>query len=208
MNETLLKFLNDLLALEQFCHETQISFTEQNNCFGEELYSYLRYKVIFMYELIDMCIVKEMMFPGRLVEVHGFDIKEIPYIQSQMFEIQQLIFPRYVSLVESMFRKAIQAREGHDRDILMNEAIHYLENKKIISHAKAHLLHGIRHMRNAETHYDSISKVTDIYIYADDLVVSLKTGKPIQHNDLFQPFAIMRWLAYTVKPVFAKLKSV
>lgn len=115
----LIKQLERHRGLLDFCEESKLYFRQHNNTIGEELYTYLAYKVGVMYEMMDMYIFKEMVSPQGIVTLHhGVDV---PMLYSKLFEVQTLFITHYISLIESMLRKSIQNITKKQDDILISE---------------------------------------------------------------------------------------
>lgn len=190
-------------VLLDYCDDTKVFFRQRNNTIAEELFAYLAFKIGIMLETIIFYTSFAQESDYKILKT--YHTKEMPVLNMKLFEIQHLILPQFISIIESKLREWLQQKGYTKKDLLLCDILKCLYKNKLINQEQLHLWSGIRHIRNSSVHYNQYSKVTNTYKFTPKLILILKENKPISSNDLFQDFHLMQWMAKDIKKVLLKI---
>ena len=190
--------LERIKRLLLFCDQTKVYFREQKNTLAEELFSHLEYKVGMMHDMIFYYVMVDISEGHPLTKrYHGEDA---PVNEMKIYEVQNLVLPHFISIIESSFRQLVLEERGKEL-LILNQILEHLFMQKRITKNQLHLWSGIRQVRNAVVHYDGHARISDSYHYSDELVLALKENRSIYTTDLFQALKLMEWMAYNVREI-------
>jgi len=195
--------INRMKNLMEFCDERKVYFRSQNNTLAEHLFSHLEFKAGIMYEQSLFYIQNDV------IEQHPF-IKNIegvnmPVLNMKIYEVQNLIFTHYLSIIESSLRKCLLQKKIGTRLMILNTIINHLYDLKIITKKQHHLWHGIRQIRNAIVHYDSEAHLSETYHFYSGLHIELKNGQSLETEDIFEALKLMEWMTFCINDIVGGL---
>ena len=192
--------IHRIKKLLDFCDQMKVYFRGHRNQLAEELYAHLGFKVGIMYEMIIVYVLSDTIEGHPTIErYHG---KDTFVNEMKIYEIQNLIFPHFVSVIESSLRVLLLKHKKRNQIMILHTILEHLLRKKLITKSQMHLWDGIRHMRNAVVHYSSVARVSDVFQYYDDFQIVLKEGETIYTDNLYQDLKLMEWMAYNVKDIY------
>ena len=191
--------LKRMTNLLKFCDQMKVYFRSQNNTIAEELYAHLEFKVGIMTEMTSFYMLHdEMEGHPSIQRYHG---EESSLNDMKIYEVQNLLLTHFISIIESSLRKFLLANGVTNKMIILHQILEYLYKHKYINEEELHLWSGIRQIRNAVTHYEHHSHVSDTYHFSQELEITLKNAKAIESHDLFSDLKLMEWMAYSVKNI-------
>lgn len=191
--------LKTIYNLLQFCDVTKVHFRSQHQTIAEELFSYLEFKVGIMFEMIVFYSLEKTISDPILPRYHA---DAIPANAMKIHEVQHLILPQVISVIESSLRHIINTKRKSMHPMMLAEILEWLYKKKIINSRQVHLWTGIRQIRNAIVHYSRHATVTDTYVFSENLVIKLENSQKIASTtDLYEDAKLIEWMIFDVRNI-------
>lgn len=187
-------------SLIKFCDERKVYYRSQDNRKEEIFFSDLEFKANIMCENSKYYFFVSL--ETKHQEVVDIYNKKRYLVDMKIDEEQNKTYTHYISVIESYLRSNLINNNVVRKDnVKLNEIIEYLYKNNVINKNQKHLWDGIRQMRNAIVHYNSISRINADYYFYNGLSISIKKGKLIVREDLYEHLKLMEWMTFEVNKI-------